>query len=418
MRSFRVSIAGLMGAVLIAALCVAALRFASETWAGVTLMATCGVLGLAVVGVVYRDVPERAWWLGFALFGWGYLVLAFWSPFIATTLPTLTLLVDVFTKVGVTVADFGFRDLSFTPIDHCFWALLAAILGGMLATILFAIPLTRSERPAAETQESGQPPRKWWRRPAVIGESGIALTGTVAVVTSGLAPMLWAGLTFLLTCVLLGFAILGALIVRDRSREIWLGAALFGWGYLILAFGLHPFQATCPYLVTGQFLSAIRPWFPSTVSGLPVTDDRTNPANIRILKMLEQPIPMRFPKETSLEDVLKYIKKATTGADGKSIPIYIDPIGLQESEKSLTSTITIDVEGVPLRTTLHLCLKQLGLTYEVKDGYLMITSDLSGDVLLVSEDPFLIVGHSLLALIAAVFGGVAAPLIAGRRARV
>ena len=61
--------------------------------------------------------------------------------------------------------------------------------------------------------------------------------------------------------------------------------------------------------------------------------------------------------------------------------------------------------------------EQLGLTYEVKDGYLMITSDFSGDVLLVSEDPFLIVGHCLLALLAAVFGGVAAPLIAGRRAR-
>ncbi len=209
MRSFRVSIAGLMGAVLIAALCVAALRSASETWAGVTLLATCGVLGLAAIGVVNREVTERAWWLGFALFGWGYLALAFWSPFIATRLPTLTLLEDVFNKAGVTVADFGFRDLSFTPIAHCFWALLTAILGGMLATILFAIPLTHSERPAAETQESGHPPRKWWRRPAVIGESGIALTGTVAVVTSGLAPALWAGLTFLLTCVLLGFAILG-----------------------------------------------------------------------------------------------------------------------------------------------------------------------------------------------------------------
>jgi hypothetical protein len=71
MRSFRVSIAGLMGAVLIAALCVAALRSASETWAGVTLLATCGVLGLAVIGVVCRDVSERVWWLGFALFGCG-----------------------------------------------------------------------------------------------------------------------------------------------------------------------------------------------------------------------------------------------------------------------------------------------------------------------------------------------------------
>ena len=405
---------------------MAALRSASETWAGVTLLATCGVLGLAVIGVVYRDVTERAWWLGFALFGWGYLALAYWSPFNITTLPTLTLTEAVFRKAGVVLPQFGVvrrsvagfggtADLSFPQIAHCFWALLAAILGGMLAAAFFAVPAICSERSSTEQQDANPYPRMWWRRPAVFGESGIALTGTLAVVTSGLAPVLWAGLTFLLTCVLLGLAILGALVVRGRPREIWLGAALFGWGYLILAFGLHPFQATCPYLVTGQLLTTIRPWFPSSVSGIPVTDDRTNPANARILQMLEQPIPMRFPKETSLEDVLKYIKKATTGADGKGIPIYIDPIGLQECEKSLTSTIQIDVEGVPLRTTLHLCLKQLGLTYEVKDGYLMITSDVADDVLLVSEDPFLIVGHSLLALIAAVFGGAAAPLIAGRR---
>ncbi len=128
--------------------------------------------------------------------------------------------------------------------------------------------------------------------------------------------------------------------------------------------------------------------------------------------------PHAVSERDIIRNLLKYIKKATAGADGKGIPIYVDPIGLHEGEMSLTSTIQIDVEGVPLRTTLHLCLKQLGLTYEVKDGYLMITSDFSGDVLLVSEDPFLIVGHCLLALLAAVFGGAAAPLIAGRRERI
>ncbi len=79
------------------------------------------------------------------------------------------------------------------------------------------------------------------------------------MVTSRLAPVLWAGLTFLLTCVLLGFTFLGSLIVRGRPREIWLGASLFGWGYLILAFDLHPFQTDCPYLVTGQFLERYPP---------------------------------------------------------------------------------------------------------------------------------------------------------------
>jgi hypothetical protein len=408
-----------MGAVLIAAVCLAALRFASETWAGVTLLATCAVLGLAIVGVICRDLTDRPWWLGFALFGWGYLALAFWSPFNTTKLPTLTLIEALFKRADVAVPKSGLDDLSFPQIAHCFWALLVAILGGMVAAALFAIPALRSERPATEPQDDGQPPRMWWRRPAVIGESGIALTVTVAVVTSGLTPVLWAGLTFLLTCVLLGFAILGALLVRGKSREIWLGAALFGWGYLILAFGLHPLQATCPYLVTGQFLNTIRPWFPPSVSGLPVTDDRTDPANARILKMLEKPVPMRFPTETELDDVLKYIRKATAGPDGKGIPIYIDPIGLQEAEKSLTSTIQIDLQGVPLQTSLHLCLQQLDLIYEIKDGYIMITYDINRDdkVLLLFEPPFLIVGHCLLAPLAAVFGGAAAPLIAGRRER-
>jgi hypothetical protein len=69
MRFVRASIAGLMGAVLIAALGLTALRSASDTWSGATLLVTCGVLGLAVVGVVCRDAAERAWWLGFLLFG-------------------------------------------------------------------------------------------------------------------------------------------------------------------------------------------------------------------------------------------------------------------------------------------------------------------------------------------------------------
>jgi hypothetical protein len=45
----------------------------------------------------------------------------------------------------------------------------------------------------------------------------------------------------------------------------------------------------------------------------------------------------------------------------------------------LTSPVTLDLEGVPLKTTLRLLLKQLGLTYTVKDGLLTITSESSED---------------------------------------
>jgi hypothetical protein len=104
-----------------------------------------------------------------------------------------------------------------------------------------------------------------------------------------------------------------------------------------------------------------------------------DPKTRQILEKLDEPISMSFANETPLDDVLKYIKQATTTPTFAGIPIYVDPLGLQEAERSLNSTVQIDLEGVPLKTTLRLILKQLGLTYTVKDGYMMITSEESED---------------------------------------
>ena len=84
---------------------------------------------------------------------------------------------------------------------------------------------------------------------------------------------------------------------------------------------------------------------------------------------------MSFANETPLEDVLKYIKSATAGPSDTGIPIYVDPVGLQDAEKTTTSPITMDLEGVPLRRTLYLLLDQLGLTYQVGDGIVFITNE-------------------------------------------
>ncbi|HMB06498.1 MAG TPA: hypothetical protein VKP69_22530 [Isosphaeraceae bacterium] len=104
-----------------------------------------------------------------------------------------------------------------------------------------------------------------------------------------------------------------------------------------------------------------------------------DPKTKSILAKLEEPISMAFPNETPLEDVLKYIKSATQGPNDTGIPIYVDPVGLNEAEKTMTSPVMLDLEGVPLKTTLRLLLKQLGLTYTVKDGLLTITSESSED---------------------------------------
>ena len=58
MHTFRFRVAGLMGAVLVIALGLAALRDASETWAGMTFLLTCGVLCLAIVGIVCGGIAR------------------------------------------------------------------------------------------------------------------------------------------------------------------------------------------------------------------------------------------------------------------------------------------------------------------------------------------------------------------------
>ena len=104
-----------------------------------------------------------------------------------------------------------------------------------------------------------------------------------------------------------------------------------------------------------------------------------DPKTKSILAKLNEPVSMNFKNETPLEDVLNYIKNATQGPNDSGIPIYVDPVGLQEAEKTMTSPVTLDLEGVPLKTTLRLLLKQLGLTFTVKDGMLTITSESSED---------------------------------------
>jgi tetratricopeptide (TPR) repeat protein len=107
-------------------------------------------------------------------------------------------------------------------------------------------------------------------------------------------------------------------------------------------------------------------------------DDRTK----AILTQLGERLTMSFPQETPLEDVLKYIKSNTQSEEldlPSGIPIYVDPIGLQEAEKTLASPVTLDLEGIPLKTSLRLILKQLDLTYTVKDGLMTITSEKADD---------------------------------------
>ncbi|WP_435011353.1 sigma-70 family RNA polymerase sigma factor [Tundrisphaera lichenicola] len=106
----------------------------------------------------------------------------------------------------------------------------------------------------------------------------------------------------------------------------------------------------------------------------------TSPMGQAILEVLEKPVAMNFPNETPLEDFLRYLKESTKSPEFPAgIPIYVDPQGLQDAEKTMASTISMDLDGVPIKTTLRLALKQLGLIYDVKNGMMYITSSNSED---------------------------------------
>ena len=104
-----------------------------------------------------------------------------------------------------------------------------------------------------------------------------------------------------------------------------------------------------------------------------LTWDRS-PRTAQALTKLDEPIAMSFADDTPLIEVLKYVKTATTTPSFSGIPIFVDPAALQEVDRSLTSPIKIDLEGVPLRTSLRLVAEQLRLAYYVSEGNVIISS--------------------------------------------
>ena len=72
----RISIAMILGAMVPIAVGFAALANPTAFWEGAIFLLTMVVMFAAVLGVCYRRKVERAFWVGFSLFGWGLFVVA------------------------------------------------------------------------------------------------------------------------------------------------------------------------------------------------------------------------------------------------------------------------------------------------------------------------------------------------------
>jgi hypothetical protein len=146
MRNVRFTIARLMGLVLVMGLGSVALRFSSETWAGVMLLMTGGVLMVALVGAACRGPGERAWWLGFALSGCGYLAIAHWTPTDNRPLPTIALVDWLAPKLEILAATTtrpgaeGWWSLSpAVRILHGLWSQAAGLVGCLVAGVFAGV---------------------------------------------------------------------------------------------------------------------------------------------------------------------------------------------------------------------------------------------------------------------------------------
>jgi hypothetical protein len=97
-------------------------------------------------------------------------------------------------------------------------------------------------------------------------------------------------------------------------------------------------------------------------------------ASAQIRQKLELKVGADFPKTASLETLLKTIKKITTDQSYTGIPIYVDPAGLKDVKLSMEAPIADISAEQPIRNILSDSLRPLGLMFDVRDGFLMISS--------------------------------------------
>jgi hypothetical protein len=99
-----------------------------------------------------------------------------------------------------------------------------------------------------------------------------------------------------------------------------------------------------------------------------------------IIEVLERVprTPLAVDENTEILDVLKALRKTSISPSLPSgIPIYVDPIGLQESGSNLASRLKgpfPPMAELTLDNQMKLLLEPMGLSAVVKDGMFVVTS--------------------------------------------
>lgn len=243
----------------------------------------------------------------------------------------------------------------------------------------------------------------------------MALSGFLGIATAALrfSSGLIGGVVCLFSLGLLMLSVAGVVYRRDARRAYCLGFALFGWGYIALAHQSwsQDEEVTDQWgLITTTVLDSIQPRLESNNDGSMDWFGFASAKTRRIWSELDKPLSMPFKEPAPLDEVLNYIRTATSGKGLPSgIPIIISPSGFNTAEAK-PATITLDLEGLALRKSLTLMLDQLNLRYYVRDDVLHIVSKEHDVVRQYRSDQntlnFRRVGHCLFALLIGSAGGV------------
>jgi hypothetical protein len=97
---------------------------------------------------------------------------------------------------------------------------------------------------------------------------------------------------------------------------------------------------------------------------------RPSAAEARILQRLSEPVSTDWT-DTTLEEALNDLE------DRFAFQIWIDKQSLQDDGLDTDEKITLEIDGVSLRTCLRLILEPVGLVYVVEDEVMKITSQVA-----------------------------------------
>jgi hypothetical protein len=121
MRQIRFNIASLLGVILVFGVGIAALRESSDLWESGVFTLTLATLLISILLAIHRTEFKRAFWVGFALFGWTCLGLSL-VPSIESRLITTKALAYLDSKVpgrppGAFTVGFSATDIGF-PVNR------------------------------------------------------------------------------------------------------------------------------------------------------------------------------------------------------------------------------------------------------------------------------------------------------------